>query len=214
MKNITAIVDYQKQLRMQAMQVLQDQPHLLLRNIYVGFRGPAAPVYTVVGEAPGEMEEVEGRPFAGAAGKLLEHLLQEVGIVLDTVAFTNVMKVRPAKHRQDLVGAMQGNRTPTPEEAEAFRPLLVAELEMLQPRVIIAAGAVAGSWFVADGLPYSITRRHGIVTSYQTQAGFVIPVIPVYHPSYLLHRRQEYRGREREHMIEDLRFAHDLACKA
>ena len=121
-----------------------------------------------VGEAPGREEDIQGKPFVGAAGKLLTKMIEAMGMTRDQVYICNVLKDRPP-----------ANRTPLPEEIEACIPFLREQLAIIQPRVICALGAVAAKALL--GPHVSITQVRGQVRDYQG-----IPLVPTFHPAYLL----------------------------
>lgn len=121
-----------------------------------------------VGEAPGREEDLQGRPFVGAAGQLLTKMIEAIGLARRDVYICNVLKDRPP-----------GNRTPLPEEVEACVPFLVRQIAMIQPHVICALGAVAAKALL--GPHVSITQVRGQRHTYQG-----ILMIPTFHPAYLL----------------------------
>ena len=123
-----------------------------------------------LGEAPGYHEDVQGRPFVGAAGQLLDELLAGIGLDRTKVFITNVVRHRPPE-----------NRDPMPEEVAACDVWLRRHLEILQPRVIVTLGRHAMyKFFPAE----SISRVHGKMR--KTADGLVI--FPVYHPAAALHQ--------------------------
>ena len=122
----------------------------------------------VVGEAPGENEDRQGRPFVGKAGKLLDLLLMTVGFPRESVYICNVLKCRPP-----------GNRNPQPDEVEACSPYLLKQVELVKPRIIVAFGTFAAQTLL--GTDISIGRLRGKLHQYQG-----IPLIPTYHPAALL----------------------------
>jgi uracil-DNA glycosylase len=122
----------------------------------------------VVGEAPGAEEDRTGRPFVGAAGKLLNLLLGSVGFSRDEVYICNVLKCRPP-----------GNRNPQPDEVEACSPYLLRQVELIGPKVILACGTFAAQTLLRTALP--IGRLRGGVHEYQG-----VPLVPTYHPAALL----------------------------
>lgn len=121
-----------------------------------------------VGEAPGAREDQTGRPFVGRAGKLLDRLLMTIGLPRERAYICNVLKSRPP-----------GNRDPLPEEVEACTPYLLRQLELIDPRIIIAFGAFAARTLLDSSS--SLGRMRGEVHRY---AGY--PVIVTYHPAALL----------------------------
>ena len=123
-----------------------------------------------LGEAPGYNEDLQGRPFVGAAGQLLDELLAGVGLDRSKVFITNVVRHRPPE-----------NRDPLPDEVAACDVWLRRHLEILGPRVIVTLGRHAMYKFFPNE---SISRIHGKVR--QTQDGLV--VFPLYHPAAALHQ--------------------------
>lgn len=118
----------------------------------------------IIGEAPGKNEEAQGKPFVGRGGKLLNSTLETLGWQRTDFYITNVVKYRPT----DEFG---GNRTPTPEEIEKFRPALEKEIEVVDPRLIIILGRVAmaglgieGSMTMNRGQALERNGRHVLVT--------------------------------------------------
>lgn len=122
----------------------------------------------VVGEAPGENEDRQGRPFVGKAGQLLDLLLMTVGFPRETVYICNVLKCRPP-----------GNRNPAPDEVEACSPYLLKQVELVRPKVIMAFGTFAAQTLLATDV--AIGKLRGRVHSYRGT-----PLVPTYHPAALL----------------------------
>lgn len=131
--------------------------------------GPATARLMAVGEAPGEREDLEGRPFVGAAGRLLTELLEEIGLSRDDIFITNVLKSRPP-----------GNRDPLPEEVEACAGYLDDQIEVLKPEVILVLGRHALQRLL-PGAP-GISRAHGKVIRSGSRA-----YMPCYHPAAALY---------------------------
>jgi DNA polymerase len=123
----------------------------------------------LVGEAPGAQEDVAGRPFVGRAGQLLDQLLTDAGLVRDEIAVLNVVKCRPP-----------GNRTPRRDEVEQCRPWLTGQLEVIAPRLVVALGLTAVTWFL--GRRTTLAAARGRVHQVQLAARR-IPVLATYHPS-------------------------------
>jgi DNA polymerase len=123
----------------------------------------------VVGEAPGFNEDVQGRPFVGAAGKLLDTLLAQIGLQRTDVYITNVLKCRPPQ-----------NRDPMPHEAEACHPYLRRQLELIQPRVVLVLGRHALERLLPGTGP--ISRVHGRLVERDG-----VTYMPLYHPAAALH---------------------------
>jgi DNA polymerase len=131
----------------------------------------------VIGEAPGADEDAQGEPFVGRAGQLLNSILRGMGWPRETVFIANVLKCRPP-----------GNRDPAPEEAASCRPYLQAQVDLVQPRMLLAVGRIAAQNLLATETP--IGKLRGRVHSFGTRA---IPLIVTYHPAYLLRSPGEKR---------------------
>ena len=126
-----------------------------------------------VGEAPGANEDLQGLPFVGAAGKLLETLLGEIGLSRAEVFIANVLKCRPP-----------GNRDPRPGEIENCTPYLIRQIELVAPRVICTLGNFATKLLRAD--PAGITRVHGHA-EVRTIGSHTTRLFPIYHPAAALY---------------------------
>jgi DNA polymerase len=125
--------------------------------------------WLVVGEAPGEMEDLQGEPFVGPAGKLLDNMLRAVGLGRhENVYIANVLKCRPP-----------GNRNPEPAEVAQCEPYLRRQVALLQPKIILAMGRFAVQSLLGSTEP--IGKLRGRIHHY---AG--VPVVVTYHPAYLL----------------------------
>jgi len=127
------------------------------------------------GEAPGAEEELKGEPFVGPAGQLLTKIIQAMGLQRSDVYIGNIMNWRPE------TDTPYGNRPPTPSEMEFCLPYLKAQLEIVQPKVIVALGATAVNGLLGYDTKRSITRSHGEWHQFQD-----IPTIISFHPSYIL----------------------------
>jgi DNA polymerase len=121
-----------------------------------------------VGEAPGAKEDETGRPFVGQAGQLLTKILAAIDLTREQVFICNVLKHRPP-----------GNRNPLPEEVEACSPYLIRQLELINPKVIVAFGTFAAQTLLQTKTPLGQLR--GLVHRYHG-----IPLIVTYHPAALL----------------------------
>ena len=121
-----------------------------------------------IGEGPGFHEDRQGLPFVGAAGKLLDSLLAEIGLDRGKAAIVNVVKCRPP-----------GNRDPLPDEIESCRPWLEAQLRHMQPRVIVTLGNFATRFMLEQ--PIGITRARG--HRYRRRGA---TVVPTFHPAAAL----------------------------
>ncbi len=128
----------------------------------------------LIGEAPGRDEDLQGLPFVGRAGKLLDRMLAEIGLNRRKVYITNVLNWRPPQ-----------NREPSPEEAATCLPFLHRHIELADPKIMILLGAVSVRHVL--GLTEGITRVRGKWNLYQSVAlNRSIPVMPTLHPAYLL----------------------------
>ncbi len=128
-----------------------------------------------IGEAPGKNEALSGRPFCGAAGKILDELLLSAGLDRKEVYVTNIVKDRPPF-----------NRDPLPEEIEYYGPFLDRQIEIIRPEVIVTLGRFSMAYimkrFGLDSELKSISQIHGKVFSAETSYG-KIKIIPLYHPA-------------------------------
>ena len=126
-----------------------------------------------VGEAPGEDEDLKGEPFVGKAGQLLTKMIEAMGLRREDVYICNTVKCRPPN-----------NRNPEPDELAACEPFLKAQLAAVKPEAIVTLGKFAAQALLRDQTP--ITRLRGQWREYEG-----IPVMPTFHPAYLLRSPQE-----------------------
>jgi DNA polymerase len=131
----------------------------------------------VIGEAPGAEEDRQGEPFVGRAGQLLNSMLRATGTPRETVYIANLLKCRPP-----------GNRDPAPEEVRCCQPYLQRQIELLEPRLLLAVGRIAAQNLLATDTP--ISKLRGSIHRYGVQG---IPLIVTYHPAYLLRSPTEKR---------------------
>ena len=135
--------------------------------------------WLIVGEAPGEQEDLQGEPFVGKSGQLLDSMLRSIGLTRGEappqhqVYIANTIKCRPP-----------GNRNPQPDELAQCEPFLIRQLELLQPRIILAMGRFAVQSLLRSGEP--VGRLRGHVHRYQG-----VPLIVTYHPAYLLRNPED-----------------------
>jgi len=135
--------------------------------------------WMVVGEAPGEQEDLKGEPFVGKAGQLLDNMLRALGLTRGEadaqhqVFIANTLKCRPPR-----------NRNPEPEELAQCEPFLIRQIELVQPKIILAMGRFAVQSLLKSGEP--IGRLRGRVHQYQG-----VPLVVTYHPAYLLRNPQD-----------------------
>jgi len=142
-------------------------------NLVPGEGDPDADV-VIVGEAPGASEDKQGRPFVGSAGRLLDRLLEDAGLERGDVFITNVVKARPP-----------GNRDPKADEVAHHLPWLLAQLEVIEPKLVVPLGRHALRRFAGDA---KIGEVHGQVVEAGGRTLF-----PMYHPAAALHN-QSLRG--------------------
>lgn len=135
-------------------------------------RGSVDAKVMMIGEAPGRDEDLQGKPFVGRAGQLLDRMLAAIGLGEAHVYITNTVYWRPP-----------GNRTPTPEEVEACAPFLARQIELLAPRVLVLLGGAAAKTIL--GTSEGIMRLRGKWLTYACASGEV-PALAMLHPAYLL----------------------------
>lgn len=131
--------------------------------------------WLLIGEAPGQHEDEQGKPFVGNAGALLTEMIRAMGLSRDEVFITNIVKCRPPK-----------NRDPHSEEVSSCNDYLQRQIAMIRPKIILAIGRIAAQTLLNTDAP--IGRLRGTV---HTLNG--IPVVVVYHPAYLLRSLTEKR---------------------
>jgi DNA polymerase len=149
----------------------------------------------MIGEQPGNQEDLEGRPFVGPAGKLLDKCLQEAKIDRQKVYVTNTVK----HFKWEPRGKLRIHKKPSMKEIHACRPWLEAELEALRPELIVCLGAVAAQSLLGSG--FKVTQSHGKVQ----HAEGLPPIIATLHPSAILRARtDEDRERDTKTFIHDL----------
>lgn len=135
-----------------------------------------------VGEAPGRNEAATGRPFCGAAGKLLDELLASVSILRESVYITNIVKDRPPQ-----------NRDPLPEEIASYGPFLDRQIEIIQPQIIAALGRYSMGYimekFGLRDVLQPISKIHGKLFATTTTYG-PVKILPLYHPAAAIYNRE------------------------
>lgn len=124
-----------------------------------------------IGEAPGKNEDLQGRPFVGAAGQFLNELIASINLKREDIFIANIIKHRPP-----------GNRDPLPDEVAAYTPWLNEQISIIAPLLIVALGRYAMEYFLGPG--FSITKIHGQPKRRQGRV-----IMPVYHPAAALYRR-------------------------
>ncbi len=139
------------------------------RNKSVPGEGPASAEILLIGEGPGQNEDMQGRPFIGAAGKFLSELLAQAGLKREDVWITNVVKCRPP-----------ANRDPLPDELKACNEYLERQISALNPKIIITLGRFSMGKYMPGA---KITKIHGEMQRYGDRF-----VIPMFHPAAALHQ--------------------------
>ncbi len=152
------------------------------KNIVIG-KGNIKSKILFVGEAPGRNEDEQGIPFVGAAGKNLDNLLKNVGLSLNDIYITNILKCRPPQ-----------NRDPLPEEIKMHTPYLIKQIKEMKPKVICSLGNYATKFFLANGnvnemaKQQGISSLHGKLKEIQFE-GLNIKLIPLFHPAAIIYNQ-------------------------
>jgi DNA polymerase len=158
----------------------------------------------LVGEQPGDQEDIQGRPFVGPAGKILDKALEEAGINRDEVYVTNAVK----HFKWEPRGKRRIHKKPNSMEITACKPWIEAEIDVLKPDVIVCLGATAAQALLGREFRVSIQRGTWVSSPL---APFVMATV---HPSSLLRAPdEETRRRETKRFIEDLRLVHQALEK-
>lgn len=143
-----------------------------------------------IGEAPGKNEDLQGKPFVGASGKFLDHMLATIGLMREDIYITNIVKYRPP-----------ANRDPTPEEKRIFLPYLQSQLEVIKPKIVVTLGRHSTNCFLPD---LQISKVHGepkrASLSLKQDKDDILEVIilPLFHPAAAL-----YNPAQRQILIDD-----------
>jgi len=173
--------------------------HLYKRGTQTVFgEGAKRAAMMLVGEQPGDYEDVAGRPFIGPAGKIMDRALADAGIDRSQVYVTNAVK----HFKWEPRGKRRIHQKPNSREITACRPWLEAELRIVRPNLVVAMGATAAQAIFGPG--FRVTRERGKVLSSQLAP----KVLATVHPSSLLRQPdEESREREYKHFVADLRAA-------
>lgn len=155
-------------------------------SIVFGSGNPSADL-VFVGEAPGRDEDIQGEPFVGKAGQLLTRIITAMGLTRDDVYICNVIKCRPPDNRDPLL-----------PEIEMCEPFLLGQLDIIKPRAICALGSFASQTLLKSEV--RISRLRGHFRDY-----YGIPLMPTYHPSFLLRNPQAKRE-----VWEDIKMVMEL----
>ena len=153
------------------------------KNVVVG-KGNLKAEILFVGEAPGRNEDEQGLPFVGAAGKNLDKLLASVGLSLDNIYVTNILKCRPPE-----------NREPLPEEVKAHTPWLMRQIREMKPKVICSLGNHATKFFLSGCNPEDMDKQPGITSVHGKVRvievdGMKIRLIPLFHPAAIIYNQK------------------------
>ena len=160
---------------------------------YVPGEGSSNPDILFIGEGPGETEDKFGRPFIGKAGQILDRIIEKMGYTRETVFIGNIVKCRPP-----------GNRDPLKDEVHACLPYLKDQIMVLKPKVLVCLGKVAFNNLMGTSSP--ITSVRGKIFSFND-----VPVVPTFHPSYILHKRaKEEKSRAKWDIWNDMQKVLEL----
>jgi|TARA_B100000003_G_scaffold84600_1_gene75814 DNA polymerase len=150
----------------------------------------------LIGEAPGEEEDKTGKPFKGQAGKLLDKMLDAIGQNRDNTYITNLIFWRPP-----------GNRNPSVEEIDACLPFVLRHIELINPKILILAGAIAAKAILKENNK-GIIQLRGKWQNFSLNKATIIKTMPIYHPSFLL--RQPSRKRDAWEDLKKIKKEIDL----
>lgn len=148
------------------------------KTVVVGEGNPRAEL-VFVGEGPGEQEDLQGRPFVGKAGQLLDRMIQAMGFEREQVFIANVVKCRPP-----------GNRNPEPDELESCYPFLMRQLDVIRPKAMVALGKFAAQTLLQTD--ERITKLRGSWRTFE-RPGWSAQLMPTFHPAYLLRNPESKR---------------------
>lgn len=151
-------------------------------NMVVG-KGSESASIMFVGEAPGKNEDEQGYPFVGRAGQNLDSLLDKVGLSLNDVYITNIVKCRPPQ-----------NRDPIREEIESHTPWLLSQIEEMKPKVVCSLGNYATKFFLAEGDLEKMNGQPGISSVHGRPrevsiSGIAFTLVPLFHPAALIYNK-------------------------
>ena len=159
-------MDKQSKLKKLAEEMLADKSLPLSTNLVFG-EGNIDCEVMFVGEAPGEQEDIQKRPFVGRGGQLLNKMIEKTGWKREDVYITNIVKRRPPD-----------NRDPLPEEIEAYKPYLTRQVEIINPKIVATLGRFSMNYFNPN---LKISRDHGKIFRMNGRL-----LVPFYHPAAIL----------------------------
>jgi DNA polymerase len=179
--------------------------HLYKRGTQTVFgEGPKRARLMMLGEQPGDQEDLSGQPFVGPAGKLLDRALEDAGIDRDDVYVTNTVK----HFKWEPRGKRRIHQKPNSREVAACRPWMEAELRIVKPKLLVCLGSTAAQ--AIFGSSFRVTKQRGTVL----ESEFAPRVLATVHPSSLLRQPdEESRAREYKLFVSDLRAAAEAAVK-
>ncbi len=168
--------------------------HLTRNNIVFADGNPKTAKIILIGEAPGENEDLQGTPFVGRAGKLLNEFLTNAEISRENDLYIiNTVKCRPPK-----------NRIPTDKEKAACKHFLISQIDVINPEIILLCGATAMKSFIKTKEPISKIRGRSFKIEINQKKYLAMPI---FHPSYLLRNHSIQENSPRWFMHEDLKKA-------
>lgn len=150
----------------------------------IGAGSPRAQLM-LIGEAPGKQEALQGKPFVGAAGRILDELLKSIALEREQIYITNIVKDRPPE-----------NRPPQKDELKLYAPFLLRQIEIIQPAVIATLGRYSLEFILEEfHMPergHSITELHGRPLQANASYG-PVTVVPLFHPAVAFYRRDQWQ---------------------
>lgn len=171
--------------------------HETRHNVVFSDGNPETASVILVGEAPGENEDLQGIPFVGRAGKLLNEFLVKANLSRENDLYiVNTVKCRPPN-----------NRIPTEAEKESCRAILLSQIEIISPKIILLCGATALKSFINNKL--SISKIRGEIFEIEVK-GKKYKAMPIFHPSYLLRNHSMEPNSPRNLMLRDLKKVKEL----
>lgn len=174
--------------------------HKTRNNIVFADGNPETANIILIGEAPGENEDLQGKPFVGRAGKLLNEFLIKAGISREKDLYIiNTIKCRPPK-----------NRVPTDSEKAACREFLTSQIQAVAPKIILLCGATALKSFLnSKEKNIAISKIRGKIIDIEV-SGKIYKAMPIFHPSYLLRNHSLQENSPRDFMLKDLKKVKEL----
>jgi len=175
-------------------------------NLVFGSGNPEAEVM-LIGEAPGEQEDLKGIPFVGRAGKKLDLYLKEIGLKREDIYIANILKYRPPK-----------NRDPTIEEIKKHTPFLIEQIKIIQPKIIVTFGNYSSKFTISGFNPEKmnkvsgITKIHGKLFKINSK-DLTILVLPIYHPAATLYNPKLKEDFKKDFKILEMLFKNNFEIK-